>query len=342
MQINTHTIALKSKYPFRIAHGVRLSTDTFIVELQKNGISGLGEATPVPYYGITPAVMDEIIIKNKNLIENADWNHPSELWEILNPVLNNTFVQCAIDLAAYDIWAKIQGKKLYETLGLKLNSNIKSNYTIGIDEPEIMAQKMLEYAFPIYKIKLGTAQDVEIVKYLRSKTDAVFRIDANCAWDVDEAVKNIEIFKNLNVEFIEQPLKADDTIGMRELKKHSSLPLMADESCIKEADVDTCFGLFDGINIKLAKCGGLTPALRMIENARRKNMRVMMGCMTETSIGISSIAHITPLLDYVDMDGALLISNDPAEGVIVENGNLVFPNRNGNGAIMKNQEYSNL
>jgi L-Ala-D/L-Glu epimerase len=335
MQIETHTIALKSKYPFRIAHGVRLSTDTFIVQLEKYGFKGLGEATPVPYYGITPKVMDEIILKNKNHIETAEWNHPSELWRVLNPVLNNTFVQCAIDLAAYDIWAKMQGKKLFEALNLELNPVIKSNYTIGIDEPEIMAQKMLEFDFPIYKIKLGTAQDVEIVKYLRSKTKAVFRIDANCAWEVDEAIKNIEIFKNLNVEFIEQPLKADNKDGMRELKKHSLLPLMADESCIKEADVDACYGLFDGVNIKLAKCGGLTPALRMIANARSKNMRVMMGCMTESSIGISSIGHITPLLDFVDMDGALLISNDPAEGVKVENGNIIFPERNGNGAILR-------
>jgi L-Ala-D/L-Glu epimerase len=335
MQISTRTIALKSKYPFRIAHGVRLSTDTFIVELQKNGLSGLGEATPVPYYGITPEVMDEIILKNKNLIETTDWNHPNELWEILNPVLNNSFVQCAIDLAAYDIWAKFKGKKLHQALGLTLNPNIKSNYTIGIDEPETMAQKMLEYEFPIYKIKLGTAQDIEIVKYLRTKTNAVFRIDANCAWEVNEAITNIEVFKNLNVEFIEQPLKADNIEGMRELKKHSQLPLMADESCIKEADVDACYGLFDGVNIKLAKCGGLTPALRMIANARSKNMRVMMGCMTESSIGISSIGHITPLLDFVDMDGALLISNDPAEGVKVKNGNIIFPERNGNGAILR-------
>jgi L-Ala-D/L-Glu epimerase len=334
MQINTYTIALKSKYPFRIAHGVRLSTDTFIVELLKKGISGLGEATPVPYYGITPEVMDEVILKNKNLIETTEWNHPAELWTVLNPVLNNTFVQCAIDLAAYDIWAKTQDKKLYEALSLQLNTSIKSNYTIGIDEPEIMTQKMLEYDFPIYKIKLGTAQDIEIVKYLRSKTKAVFRIDANCAWEVDEAIKNIAVFKYLNVEFIEQPLKADNIEGMRELKKNSLLPLVADESCIKEADVDACFGLFDGVNIKLAKCGGLTPALRMIDNARSKNMRVMMGCMTESSIGISSIAHVTPLLDYVDMDGALLISNDPASGVKVENGNLIFPDKNGNGASL--------
>jgi L-Ala-D/L-Glu epimerase len=335
MLIKTHTIALKSKYPFRIAHGIRLSTDTFIVELLKNGVSGLGEATPVPYYGITPAVMDDIILANKNLIENTIWDHPSELWEQLFLVLKNTFVSCAIDLAAYDIWAKNKGQKLYEALGLKVNNAIKSNYTIGIDEPEKMAQKMLEYDFPVYKIKLGTEKDVEIVRYLRSKTNATFRVDANCAWGVDEAIKNINEFKKLNVEFVEQPLKADNKDGMRELKKHSLLPLMADESCIKVEDVDACYGLFDGVNIKLAKCGGITPALRMIANARNKNMRVMMGCMTESSIGISSIGHLTPLLDYVDMDGALLISNDPADGVNVVKGNIVFPEVIGNGASLK-------
>ncbi len=332
MQIATQTIALKSKYPFRIAHGVRLSTDTYIVKLQKNDIQGLGEATPVSYYGITPAVMDELVETHRYAIENTVWNHPAELWGILNPILNNSFLQCAIDIAAYDIWAKAQNKKLHVALGLDINSDLRSNYTIGIDELEIMAKKMQEFDFPIYKIKLGTSDDVEIVKYLRTKTKAIFRVDANCAWGVDEAVKNIKAFKNLDVEFVEQPLKADNLDGMRELKKQSVLPLMADESCIKESDVAVCEGLFDGVNIKLAKCGGITPALRMIKEARSKNMKVMMGCMTESSIGISAIGHLSPLLDFVDMDGSMLIVNDPSEGVYLDKGKLIFSEEIGLGA----------
>ncbi len=334
MQITTQTIALKSKYPFRIAHGVRLSTDTYVVKLEKNGIIGLGEATPVSYYGVTPAFMDELVEKHRHEIESTPWEHPSELWVALNGTLNNSFLQCAIDIAAYDIWAKRQNKKLYEALGLRLNPSIRSNYTIGIDEPEIMAKKMSEFDFPIYKIKLGTPDDVEIVKYLRSKTEATFRVDANCAWGVDEAVNNINELKKLNVEFVEQPLKADNMDGMRELKKQSVLPLMADESCIKASDVAKCAGLFDGVNIKLAKCGGISPALGMIKEARSKNMNVMMGCMTESSIGISAIGHLTPLLDYVDMDGSMLIANDPAVGVYLEKGKLIFTESNGLGASL--------
>jgi L-alanine-DL-glutamate epimerase-like enolase superfamily enzyme len=220
-------------------------------------------------------------------------------------------------------------------LGLDNSKVPFSNYTLGIDEIPKMIEKMKEFDFPIYKIKLGTPNDIEIVKALRKETKAIFRVDANTSWSVEETVENSKKLLELGVEFIEQPLKADDFEGMKEVIKHTKLPIIADESCIVETDVERCIGHFSGVNIKLAKCGGITPALRMIKTARAAKMKVMMGCMTESSIGISAIAQLLPMLDYVDMDGAMLIANDPADGVTIENGKVFYPERNGIGAFLR-------
>lgn len=335
MKIKSHVISLKNKYPFRIAHGIRTETQTFILEIKDENLTGYGEATPVPYYGITPEVMNDLLEKNREAIENAEWSHPKELWNALNPLIgHNHFLQCAIDIAAYDLWAKRAGKTVYQMLGLDISANPLSNYTIGIDEIPQMVKKMKEFDFPIYKIKLGTENDLEIIQALRKESDATFRVDANTAWTEEQTISFSSKMKNLGVEFIEQPLKADNLEGMKEVMQHTQLPIIADESCITEEDVNKCVGLFSGINIKLAKCGGITPALRMIENARKNNMAVMMGCMTESSIGISAIAQLLPLLDYVDMDGTMLIANDPANGVYLEKGKAIYPNRMGIEAIL--------
>lgn len=336
MKIKSHVISLKSKHPFRITHGVRTETLTYIIEIKDGAFTAYGEATPVPYYGITPDDMNQLLKQHKNFIENQNWEHPSQLWEALDPLIgHNRFLQCAIDIAAYDLWAQKKQVPLYKALGLKNENLPLSNYTIGMDEIPIMIEKMKEFDFPIYKIKLGTNQDLEIVEALRKETDAIFRVDANTAWNLEQAINFSRKLKALNVEFIEQPLKPDNISDMEILVKESALPIIADESCITESDIDLCIGKFHGINIKLAKCGGITPALRMISKARAHNMKIMMGCMTESSIGISSIAQLLPLLDYVDMDGALLIANDPAEGVKLEFGKTIFTNRNGIGAILK-------
>jgi L-alanine-DL-glutamate epimerase-like enolase superfamily enzyme len=163
----------------------------------------------------------------------------------------------------------------------------------------------------------------------------VFRIDANTAWTAEQTIVYAPRLKELGVEFIEQPLKADDWEGMKRVFAESVLPVIADESCHGEADVARCYGFFHGVNIKLMKCGGLTPARRMAEHARSLGLKVMVGCMTESSVGISAIAQLLPLLDYVDMDGALLLKEDPAVGVEVRPDVIVFPNRNGTGAALR-------
>ena len=192
--------------------------------------------------------------------------------------------------------------------------------------------KMREFdGWPIYKIKLGTPDDLAIVRELRRHTTAIFRVDANCAWTVEQTLAFAPELKALGVEFIEQPLPAGEWEGMRRVFAGCALPVMADESCLVEEDVPRCAGCFHGINIKLTKAVGLTPARRMIRRARELGLKVMTGCMTESTVGISAIAQLLPLLDYVDMDGAVLIAKDVASGVRVERGRAVFPAENGNG-----------
>jgi L-alanine-DL-glutamate epimerase-like enolase superfamily enzyme len=195
-----------------------------------------------------------------------------------------------------------------------------------------MVQKLLEMpGWPIYKIKLGTKYDLDIVRELRKHTDAVFRVDANCGWTADEAIANSHELARLNVEFIEQPLPAAQWDDVKRVYKESALPIIADESCIGESDVDRCVGHFHGVNVKLVKCGGLTPGKRMVTRARELGMKAMVGCMTESTVGISAIAQLLPLLDYVDMDGAALLASDIADGVKVDRGTCIYPNANGSG-----------
>lgn len=209
-----------------------------------------------------------------------------------------------------------------------------TNFTIGIAPVSKMIEKMKEQQWPLYKIKLGTEHDMQIIRELRKHTDAAFRIDVNCAWNAEQAISYSHELADLNVEFMEQPLAKDDFEGMKKVYKESALPVIADESCITEADVAKCYGFFHGINVKLVKAGGITPGLRMLKEAKALSMKTMVGCMTESSVGISAIAHIAPLLDYVDMDGAMLLSKDIADGVKIFDDHVAFPDRNGTGALL--------
>ncbi len=317
---------LPLKHTFTIAHQSRDIQDTLIVKLEEEGFYGLGESTTNPFYGIDIENMTECLEKFRPVVEKSDWETPENLWELGKDIFkDNPFAQCALDLAAWDIFTKKKGQKLYEYLGLNPATIPTTNFTIGIDTMEKMVSKMKEVAWPIYKIKLGTANDLEIVRELRKHTDSIFRIDANCAWTAEQAIRNSEELAGLGVEFMEQPLGKDDLEGMKEVFMHSKLPVMADESCIVESDVKKCHGLFHGINVKLVKAGGITPGLRMLYEAKSLGMKTMVGCMTESSVGITAIAHIAPLLDYVDMDGAMLLSHDPARGVVITPEKVTFP-----------------
>lgn len=335
MQLIIHSYNLQLKHTFTIANDSRDVQPTIIVELRDTTYRGFGEATSNPYYGITIENMTDALEGIRKIVEEQTFSSAEALWEATHPYLiKNPFAQCALDEAAQDLFSKIKNQKLYEMWGLTPDHNPLTNYTIGIDTVEKMVSKMKELPWPIYKIKLGTKDDIRIVRELRQNSDAIFRVDANCAWTAEQTIRFAPELKKLGVEFIEQPLPANDIDGMKTVFVESDLPIIADESCIIEDDVNKCHGLFHGVNIKLTKCGGLTPALRMISEAKKMGMKTMVGCMTESSVGISAIAHLLPLLDYVDMDGSLLISNDPATGVTFDYGKVIYANESGTGASL--------
>jgi L-alanine-DL-glutamate epimerase-like enolase superfamily enzyme len=332
MDLIIRVYELPLKHRFTISRQSFDTKRTLIVELKDGEFSGYGEASENPYYHKTIEDMVEDLMNCRETIENAGRESPEDFWSKMQvPLRDNMFALCALDIAYNDLNARRKGKKLYELWNLDIRNNPLSNYTLGIDTIERMVSKMHEKPWPVYKIKLGTDQDLEIVRALRSQTDSVFRIDANCAWDAETALENAQELAKLGVEFIEQPLPREDVEGNLFLFKKSPLPIIADESCQVEEDVLRCHSQFHGVNIKLVKCGGLTPARRMLKQAHTLGMKKMVGCMTESSVGISAIAHLLPLLDYVDMDGATLLAEDIAEGVTLRNGMAVYSGLSGTG-----------
>lgn len=338
MQLQLIPFLYHLKTPFVISRDTYSEKTGLIVVLSDGTHQGYGEACSHAYYGATVDKMIADLEALRFLIADYDFQSPKAFWAFLYPHLqHNPFALCAIDEAAHDLYGKKIGRTTYDIWGLSLDRLPISNYTIGIGSIDEMIQKVLANPYPLYKIKLGTDQDIEIIEALRQHTDAVFRIDANCAWDPDETIyKSVEL-KKLGVELIEQPLAANELEAMEKVHHNSALPLIADESCHNLVDIPHCYKRFDGINIKLMKCGGITPALKMIQVARQQGLSIMLGCMTESSIGISALAHLAPLVDYVDMDAALLISNDPATGAYIDNQGVInFPETAGLGIQINN------
>jgi L-alanine-DL-glutamate epimerase-like enolase superfamily enzyme len=306
------------------------------VEIELNGISGFGEAPAISYYNIPVDKMLADLEEKLVELEAFSFQHPTEFHAfLLNLFPENSFLICALDMAAWDVFGKQQNQLLHQLWGTSWTNLPLSDYTIGLDSVEKMIRKMEENPWPIYKIKLGSSNDIELISELRKHTAVPFRIDANGGWTLDEAISNIPILKALGVELIEQPLEKYDFESMNILIQKSSVPLFADESCVSEADVVKCAGCFDGINIKLTKCGGITPALRMIEQARKLGLKVMMGTMNESIVGTAAIAQFLPQLDYADLDGPLLLNGDNASGLQQINGLVHIDGKSGLGIHAK-------
>lgn len=334
MQLSLREIDLPLRHAFTIAVGSITVQRNLLVELSESGQTGYGEgASGSAFAAFTAAGMRADLEAARARIEAERLDDPAALWDRLLPVLgHNRFAMCALDEAAHDLWGKLRGQPVWKLWGLTQTGGPLSDYTIGIADVPTMVMKLREFdGWPIYKIKLGTPDDLAIVRELRKHTGATFRVDANCAWSVEQTLAFAPELKALGVEFIEQPLPAGDWAGMKRLFAESALPIMADESCLVPEDVERCVGHFHGINVKLTKAGGLTPGRRMLLHARQLGLQTMVGCMCESSVGISAIAQLLPLLDFVDMDGAVLIARDIATGVRVEQGRVVFPAENGNG-----------
>lgn len=336
MQLSLLSFDLPLRHTFTISRESIDVQPTLIVVLQQDGVRGYGEATANDYYGHSIQRMSAALAALRpRLAEPLE--DPERLWDELHagPLRDEPFAHCALDQAACDLWARLQGRPLWQCWGLDAGRGPHSNFTIGIAEPEVMAEKLREApGWPCYKIKLGCGdpqRDLAIVRRLRQETDATFRVDANCGWTAEQTIAHSRPLAELGVEFIEQPLPPDQNDQMPRVCEQSVLPLAADESCQTPADIPQLPGRFQIANVKLVKCGGLTPARRMIRQARELGLRPMVGCMTESTVGIGAIAQLLPLLDYVDMDGACLLARDIASGPQVVRGHCQLNQQPGTG-----------
>ena len=329
MHIISQITDLQLKHPFKIA---RRATDAYrqVVSVQIDG--GIGETAPARFYGET---VDTVRIALETIAPALPDNLDAirDVMATVETTLGGNYAaKSAIDMALHDRLAKKLGVPLYKLWGLNPQKTPCTSFTIGLDEPEVMAEKTRHAeAYPILKVKLGTPHDIEIIQALREVTDKPIYVDANTAWTPKAAVRNIRELAQYNVELIEQPTKPDDLAALKFVRENSELPIIADESVKRPSDIPALAGCVDGINIKLVKCGGLLEAHKMIHVARAHGLSVMIGCMIESSLGITAAAHLTPLVDYADLDGNLLIANDPYTGVTLENGKLILPERPGIG-----------
>jgi len=337
LRLSYKSYNLPFKHPFTISKGTKTHQPTLIVELEFFGIKGYGEAPAISYYNIPVEKMIEDTERKKMFIEKFSFSDPERYWHYLHHLLPmNPFLVCALDMAGWDIYGKLKGKQLHELWNLDTTKTPLTDYTIGIDSIEKMIAKIDETPNPIYKIKVGFENDIETVAALRKHTNAILRVDANAAWTLEQALIKIPQLKELGVELIEQPLAKDDWGGMKVLYEKSPLPIFADESCVSEHDVAKCHQHFHGINIKLTKCSGITPARRMITKARELDMKIMIGCMNETAIGSAAIAQLAPLVDYIDNDGTLLLAESIGNGITFDNGKMIYTTNHGLGVTMEN------
>ena len=335
MHISAHPLDLKLITPFRISRGVQDISPNAIVEIYHQNIKGIGEASPAEYYGESQETVLACVELFRHDFDTLN-DDPFALEDIMDKLDHtlglNPSAKAAVDMALYDIIGKMLGVPVYKLLGLNAANTPYTSFTIGLDSPAQMAKKAAAAKdYPILKVKLGTKHDLDIIKAIRDVTNATIRVDANTAWTPKEAIQKINALAPYNIEFVEQPVTAYDLKGLKLIHDNVPVPIIADESCVVVEDVPLVADCVDGINIKLMKCGGIRNALKMIHIARAHHLSIMIGCMIESSLAITAAAHLTPLVDYADLDGQLLIESDPYEGVRVEQGKLVLPDGAGLG-----------
>ncbi len=329
MRITAEILTVHTKHPFIIARGGTSEFRVVWVRLQDNdGIEGWGEAAPSRFYGETAETAMAAIARFEPILADADsWSVDAIETELEKSLRWNASARCAISAALHDLMAKRLGVPLYKLWGLSGMTTPTSSFTIGIaPDDETLRLRVREAAsYPILKIKLGTPRDADIVRIVREEAPkATLRVDANAAWTAKGALAMLDTLTTYGVDMLEQPLAPHDIEGLRFVRERSPIAVIADESCIVATDIPKLVGAVDGINIKLAKCGSLREALRMIAVARAHGMRVMCGCMIETTLGIAAAAHFSSLLDDADLDGAALLADDPFVGPRIPNGRVTL------------------
>jgi len=328
---------LACTHPFGISRSTFNYYDRVLVYIEQDGFIGRGEAAPTERYNETIPQIVERLEEGITFPQNI--SNINEIIDFIDTQIDGIMsLRSAIVNAVLDWWSQKQGQPLYRYFGFD-NVIVKpTSFTIAIGDFDELEQKVHEAEpYPILKVKLGTNNDKQIITQIRKYTDKTIRIDANEGWNLKTAIKMSDWLAKQNVELIEQPLPDYELEQMIELKQYSSLPIIADENCHTSDDIEKLAIGFDGINIKLTKCGGLDEAVKMIELAKQLNLKVMFGCMVESSVGITALSHLASKADYLDLDGNLLVDNDPYKGMQIINGVPLLPNGNGIGVKLKTE-----
>ncbi len=334
VMIQVKTKRLFLKHTWTIARGSSDYKDNVFVRIEKDGIVGIGEAAPNVRYGENAELTTRRIHEAEHVFQTNDFFHYWDIKEALDKTITDqSCAKAALDIALMDWVGKAFNAPLYKLFGFDTARAPLTSFSIGIDTAEVIRQKVKEAdPYPILKIKVGTDRDEEIIQAVRSVTDKPIRVDANEGWkSKEEALEKIQWLKDQGVEFIEQPMPAAMLEETAWLRERSPMPIIADEAVKTAADIPRLAQAYDGINIKLMKSGGILEALRMIHLAKAIGMKIMLGCMIESSVAISAAAHLAPMVDYADLDGNLLISNDPFSGVEVDHGKFVYNDKPGLG-----------
>ena len=333
MHLSYSPYELKLRHAFNLAKYSRTTTPDVQVQIEYDGIIGYGEASMPPYLGESV----ESVMKFLSKVDLSQFNDPFRIEEILEYVdsieANNRAAKASVDIALHDLLGKIMGQPWYKIWGLSPEKAPNTSFTIGIDKAEIVRQKVIEAEpYKVLKVKMGLNNDKELVEIIRQMTDRPICVDANQGWsDKHKALEMIEWLYDKNCLFVEQPMPKEMIDETAWLREHSNLPIIADEAFQRIGDIKRFHGVYDGINIKLMKSTGLHEAYKMVTLARALDMKIMVGCMTETSCAVTAAAQLSPLVDWADLDGNLLIANDRFDGIKIVNGRVTIPDRPGIG-----------
>ena len=332
--VESKIVRLKLRHTWTTVMASSEYRDTLHVRYRRAGITGVGEGAPIVRYKENAAAAEQALESVRGMLAAADpYQFAKVIAEASRRIEGQQAAKAAIDIALMDWFGQKLGVPLYTYFGLDAGDAPVTTFSIGIDNPEMTRQKVREAeAYPVLKIKVGLDTDEATIEAVRGITKKPLRVDANEGWkDKEEAVHKINWLESQGVEFVEQPLPAAMIEETRWVRSRVHIPIIADESCLHPRDIPKLADAFDGVNVKLDKAGGMLEAYRMIEIAKSLGMKTMLGCMISSSVSVTAAAHLSPLVDYADLDGNLLIANDPYSGVLVKNGKLILPNRPGLG-----------
>ncbi|HTO15114.1 MAG TPA: dipeptide epimerase [Edaphocola sp.] len=320
------------QYNFNLSKGSKTEQETLHINLNFVALKGWGEASAIAYHNVSIDGMIATLERYRMMIERYNFIEPERFWHFLHHLLHDDpFIVSALDMAGWDMYGQIKRQPVYKLLGLEWKDVPMTDYTLGIASTTEIQERIKKHPYPIYKMKVGNANDLESLRAARQLTKSLIRIDANEGWSLEDARIILPELEKLDIELIEQPLDKKDFEGMKELKKLTNIPIIADEAFQNENDLIKLNGLFDGVNVKLAKCSGISAAVELIKKSKSAGMKIMLGCMSEGIVGCTAMSHLLPLADYADLDGPLLLTDPTFSGIRYDGAKILEPQGSGLG-----------